>query len=169
MMRNVLCLVLVGAVVYALAASADRDAGAAASPISSSSTRVRAIDRALTLYPGRARSLYALRGYYYGRVGRFVVSCTRTGFARTAYQLGEAGPDATVAVDGRGDSRAAKLVPPSGTLPGGSRRSGIEQWIVLTGGKPESIRLDTSLLVVSAKAVGGCAFSLRGTVAIRLH
>ena len=139
-----------------------------AGPASDVSTRNRTVDRAVSVATGRTRVLYAVRGFHYGTVGRFVVSCSRVGVAKTAYVLAETGPSTVVAVDGRGASRASKLHPSNERLNGGSRRSGIEHWIVFTGGEPEGIRLDASLLVRSEPGLG-CEFTVRGTIAIVRH
>ena len=168
MLRHVWVLVSLGASIAVLPACGGDDAGQLVSGTGSDlSTRTRAIDRALFVDAGRKRVLYAVRGIHYGTVGRFVVSCSRAGVARTVYALSEKSPDSVVAVEGRGSSRATKLRP-GRVLPGGSRRSGIEEWIVLTGGKPESIRLDASLLVRPEPALG-CEFTMRGSVAVTPH
>jgi len=168
MLRDVWVIVSLGASIFVLPACGGDDAGQLVSETGSYlSTRTRAIDRALFVDAGRKRVLYVVRGIHYETVGRFVVSCSRAGAARTVYALSERSPDSVVAVEGRGSSRATKLRPRR-LLPGGSRRSGIEEWIVLTGGKPESIRLDASLLVRQEPALG-CEFKMRGTVAVTPH
>lgn len=137
---------------------------------SASSTRVLSIERPLTVQPGHAAILYSVHGFHYRAVGRFSTACTDSGLARTTYVLGRLSPDALVAVDGRGAARGAKLAPPKRSLPGGEKPSGIEHWIVLTGGQPETIKLDASLFVISAKSgLGYCDFLLRGTLTIKPH
>jgi len=169
MLRSVLALTIVSAVVSGFAAcGGDEARSAGAQSASDLRTRTRSIDRTLSVDTGHARVLYSVRGLHYGTVGRFVVSCSRSGVARTVYELAKKSPDAVVAVDGRGASRAGKLRSGVERFPGGSKRSGIEQWIVLTGGQPESIRLDASLLVRPEPGLG-CDFSMRGTVVISLH
>jgi hypothetical protein len=161
-------LVIVAAAVSVLAACGGRDAETTGSrAASSASTRVRPIDRTLFVNTGREQVLYTLRGVHYGAVGRFLVSCRPGGVAKTLYVLTSRSTDAVVAVDGRGTSRAAKLRP-EGHLLGSSKRSGIEQWIVLAGGKPESIRLDASLLVRPEHSLG-CEFTIRGSAEIAPH
>jgi len=144
-------------------------AGGSSGASTNAMQRTRVIASALTLEPGRTRTLYSVRGVGYGTVGRFIATCARSGRAETTYRLSANAPDALVAVDGRGSARGAKLTPP-GSLRGGSRASGIERWIVLTGGKPEEIEVDASLLAISANTgLGFCELSLRGRVAIRRH
>ena len=165
------CALLIVVPVAVLAGLIARD-GAESTALSRSVTpaRVRSIDIRLTQAPGDAHVLYSVRGYHYGRVGRFLASCTDSGLARTSDVLGERGPDALVAVDGRGAAHGAKLAAPNRSLPGGSEPAGIERWIVRTGGQPEEIRLEASLLVNSAKTGRGyCEFSLRGTLVIAMH
>jgi hypothetical protein len=135
-----------------------------------STTRITSINTTLTVQPGRAATLYSVHGFHYGAVGRFATACTDSGLARVTYVLDRLSPDALVAVDGRGAARGAKLAPPRRSLPGGGKPSGIEHWIVLTGGEPETIELDASLFVISAKSgLGYCDFLLRGTLKVKPH
>jgi hypothetical protein len=136
-----------------------------ASSAPAAAQRVRPIETSLSLSPGQARALYAVRGVSYGTVGRFFVTCPRSGRARTAYVLAR-GLSATVAVDGRGASRGRRLHASGSRLVGGTKPSGIERWVVRTGGKPESIELDASLLVLSGRS---CEFALSGRVVVTRH
>jgi hypothetical protein len=139
----------------------------------------RAVEGSASVAPGGTRSLYSVRGFY-GRVGEFSASCTSSGIARTFYTPDAyyAGPP-VIAVEGRGASRAARPIASAPFLrgpimsrpfPGGPKPSGIEHWIMYTGGKPENVSFDVTLLALSTQpGLPSCAFSLNGTLVIRRH
>lgn len=129
----------------------------------------RPVKGALTLKEGQSRSIFTLRGFSYGAVGRFFAACSRSGLAKTLYRPSSDAPDALVAVDGRGTARGANLVARQ-SLRGGNKGSGIEQWVVITGGQPEDIELEAGLVVISANSGRGyCHFSLHGSVVVNRH
>jgi hypothetical protein len=168
MWRHVPALVVIALELTVLSGCAGDEAQTArAKQTHDLATRSRPVDRALFVDTGRKRVLYAVRGIHYGIVGRFVVSCSHEGVARTVYELGQSPVTVVAAVEGRGASRAAKLLPGE-RLRGGAKRSGIERWIVLAGGEPESIRLDATLLVRPERSVG-CEFTMRGAVGVTPH
>jgi hypothetical protein len=158
----VLVLLVAGAVAALL--SRDSSSAPGAPP------RVRLVDVGQSARPTELRTLFVLEGYHYGPLGRFVVSCTRAGIPQTRYVTATHAPTTLIAVDGRGVARGAKLGLEGRSLSGGSSRSGIEHWIVSTGGEPEELRLDASLVAFSeASAPGACEFSLRGRLELTLH
>jgi hypothetical protein len=127
------------------------------------------INGSLTLPPGKTGTLYIVSGIRYGVLGRFVASCTRSGLARTSYADGHS-LSGLLIIDGRGASRGANLAVLKRAFPGGVKASGIEHWVMSTGGKPESISFDVSVRVLSATTnIGYCEFSLSGKLVNQLH
>jgi hypothetical protein len=167
MVRRVLGFVIVCITVASFAACGGGRTNNA-QPSAEMAPHARRVDVALSLDLGRARALYSVRGRHYGTVGRLVAACSSRGVPRTEYVLERPIVDAVVAVDGRGTSRAVQLHSGSRRLQGGTKRAGIEQWIVITGGEPESIRLDASVLVRPVAGLG-CEFSMQGAVVVTSH
>ena len=79
----VVSLIAVLAIVTVAGGRSDHSAAA-------SSTPSRVIDTGLTLAPGTAGTLYLVRGYHYGALGRFLASCSRSGIAGTSYVVAKA-------------------------------------------------------------------------------
>jgi hypothetical protein len=95
-------------------------------------------------------------------LGRFVASCTRSGLA-TPFYADRHTLSGLLIIDGRGASRGANLAVLKRSFPGGMKPSGIEHWVMNTGGKTESIALDVSVQVLSATTnIGYCLFTLSG-------
>ena len=163
MRKNMLLLAAAGASVGLLLAPAPvavRSAAAQPPPLA------RSIGASKTLPPGEAVTLYSVSGQRELDVGRFIVSCTRDGLARTSYKNSGI-LSALIAVDGRGASRGANT---TGAVSGGVKPSGIEHWIMSTASKLENIYLDAFLMVISAQTGhGNCYFSLSGKLVTQTH
>jgi hypothetical protein len=79
----------------------------------------------------------------------------------TAYVVSPGSANTVVAIEGRGVSRAADVLP-GGRL-GGGRGSGLERWIAALGREPEDLRLDVTVVALRAGAHGpSCELSANG-------
>jgi hypothetical protein len=124
-----------------------------------SSSKKRGIDVGTSLRRGQTKTLYAVRGRS-SRIGRFVVTCSSSGRPRSAYVV--TGADTLVAVEGRGASRAAKVLP--GKRLAGGVRPGLERWVLSEGTEAEEVSADLSLTAFTGRLfANGCEFALRGS------
>lgn len=127
------------------------------------SATTTAVDVGATLRKGTSRVLYAPRDLV-GTIGRFRVTCPRSGTGATSYSVARSGATTLTAMSGRGASRGAELNPGSPPLPGGSAPGGVETWSLRMGRKPNTVRLDVELAVVQRpEAPGYCEFWMHGT------
>jgi hypothetical protein len=125
----------------------------------SNSSRRSGVDAGVSLRRGQTKALYTLKGRS-SSIGRFVVTCTSGGQPRSAYIV--TGADTLVAVEGRGASRAAKVL--RGKRLAGGARPGLEHWVLSEGTKAEEVSADLSLMAFSGPLFGnGCEFDLRGS------
>jgi hypothetical protein len=124
-----------------------------------SSSARSAVDVGASLRRGQTKTLYAVEGRS-SRIGRFVVTCSSSGQPRSAYVV--TGADTLVAVEGRGASRAARVLP--GKRLAGGARPGLERWVLSEGTEAEEVSADLSLTAFTGRLFGnGCEFELRGS------
>jgi hypothetical protein len=130
----------------------------------------RRIDVALSLRKGESgRTLYVVRDDV-SRVGIFVVGCDADGSpAPTAYRVPPRGTNVDAAVDGRGVSRAERIVLEGDELTGGSG-PGLEHWVTAMSREPDEVLVDATLTAFGASASNPvCTFALHGTARITRH
>lgn len=125
----------------------------------------RTIDAAVSVQKGAARVIYTIRGRH-GSVGRFIGTCRLRRTPRTAYSPTRRAATAIAAVDGRGVSRAATVVY-GDRLNGGTRPSGLEQWLIRMGRKSEDVTVEASLEIVRERGSPDCTFWLYGSITRR--
>jgi hypothetical protein len=124
----------------------------------------RTIDASVSVRPGASGVIYIARGRH-GPIGRFLGVCRSGGTPRTAYEPTPQAATAIAAVDGRGVSRAATVVPRQ-RLSGGNRRSGLERWLIRMGRKSEDVTLEASMQVVRQRGGPDCTFWLYGSMTL---
>ena len=127
-------------------------------------TTSRAINSAVSVRRGKTRVVYVVNGRS-GPIGSFVGSCAIDHAPHTSYRAKPQAADATVAVDGRGASRAA-AIGPSQRLQGGTSQSGLEHWLVRMGRESEEVTLEASLEIVRERGSPDCTFWLLGSVTV---
>jgi hypothetical protein len=116
----------------------------------------------LSLARGRGGVLVHVRGRY-GDDGRLLARCLRSGEPLTTYAVSAGSADTVTAVDGRGVSRAADVLP--GRRLSGGRGSGLERWVASMSREPEDLRLDVTVVALRAGAHGpSCEVSATGTL-----
>jgi hypothetical protein len=127
-------------------------------------TETHTIDAAVSVPPGSSRVIYSVHGRS-AAFGRFVGACRKRAAPVTVYEPTREAADATVAVDGRGVSRAATVVYGQ-RLNGGRGPSGVEHWLIRMGRENEEVTVEASLEVVRQRGSPDCTFWLYGSFVV---
>lgn len=155
---------LLGAVVLVTATSVVLTHDASSASRNASSLTRRSIEAFLSLRPGETKAIYVVRGRR-GPIGQFTVACSRSTTPSTAYAVRPLAADSLVAVDGRGVSRGA-VVLPGRSIRGASGPAGLEQWAVRMSRKPEDVTVDATLTALGKSLYGPCTFWLQGSMTV---